>query len=257
MELTSKKLNVPRVRGLPSSRRGAVALAVGCALAAGIILLIALSQYRQSVSAANKDVSVLVSTGSIQKGTSGDLIAAQRLYKPTPILAKNLSTGALTNAAALSGEVAVQNILPGQQLTAADFAVSTSGVVGQLEPGQRALSVALDSEHGLVGEVEPGDHVDLYGAFSGGGGSGTSGGTVVKLLIPNALVLKVPGSSSGVGGGGQAGTVVLAVNNSQVGTLAFAAEDGKVWLALRPGGASNPSQTLTTYNSVVFGTGGR
>jgi Flp pilus assembly protein CpaB len=234
-----------------------VALAVGCALAAGIILLIALSQYRQSVSAANKDVSVLVSTGSIQKGTSGDLIAAQRLYKPTPILAKNLSTGALTNAAALSGEVAVQNILPGQQLTAADFAVSTSGVVGQLEPGQRALSVALDSEHGLVGEVEPGDHVDLYGAFSGGGGSGTSGGTVVKLLIPNALVLKVPGSSSGVGGGGQAGTVVLAVNNSQVGTLAFAAEDGKVWLALRPGGASNPSQTLTTYNSVVFGTGGR
>jgi Flp pilus assembly protein CpaB len=234
-----------------------VALAVGCALAAGIILLIALSQYRQSVSAANKDVSVLVSTGSIQKGTSGDLIAAQRLYKPTPILAKNLSTGALTNAAALSGEVAVQNILPGQQLTAADFAVSTSGVVGQLEPGQRALSVALDSEHGLVGEVEPGDHVDVYGAFSGGGGSGTSGGTVVKLLIPNALVLKVPGSSSGVGGGGQAGTVVLAVNNSQVGTLAFAAEDGKVWLALRPGGASNPSQTLTTYNSVVFGTGGR
>ena len=35
MELTSKKLNVPRVRGLPSSRRGAVALAVGCAVAAG------------------------------------------------------------------------------------------------------------------------------------------------------------------------------------------------------------------------------
>lgn len=256
MELTSKKFNVPRVRGLPSSRRGAVALAVGCALTAGIILLIALSQYKQSVSAANRDVSVLVSTGSIQKGTSGDLIAAQKLYKPTSILAKDLSTGALTNAAALQGEVAIQNILPGQQLTAADFALSTSGVVGQLAPGQRALSVALDAEHGLVGEVQPGDHVDVYGAFSGAGGSGTSGGTVVKLLIPNALVLKAPGASSGVGGG-QNGTVVLAVNNSQVGTLAFAAEDGKVWLALRPGGASNPGQTLTTYNSVVFGTGGR
>jgi Flp pilus assembly protein CpaB len=256
VELT-KKFNVPRVRGLPSSRRGAVALAVGSALAAGIILLIALSHYRQSVSAANKQVSVLVSTGSIQKGTAGDLIAAQRLYKPTPVLAKNLSTGALTNAAALRGEVAVQNILPGQQLTAADFAVSTSGVVGQLSPGQRALSVALDPEHGLVGELAPGDHVDVYGAFSGGSGAGTSSGTVVKLLIPAALVLKTPGSSSSVGGGGQTGTVVLAVNDSQVGTLAFAAEDGKIWLALRPGGASNPSQTLTTYNSVVFGTGGK
>jgi pilus assembly protein CpaB len=256
VELTSKKFNVPRVRGLPSSRRGAVALAVGCALTAGIILLIALSQYRQSVSAANKDVSVLVSTGSIQKGTSGDLIAAQRLYKPTSILAKDLSTGALTNAAALQGEVALQNILPGQQLTAADFAPSTSGVVGQLTPGQRALSVAVDAQHGLVGEVEPGDHVDVYGAFNGSGGSSSSSGTLVKLLIPNALVLKTPDGSSGVGGG-QSGTVVLAVSNSQVGTLAFAAEDGKVWLALRPGGASNPRQSLTTYNSVVFGTGGR
>jgi Flp pilus assembly protein CpaB len=233
-----------------------VALAVGCALTAGIILLVALSQYRQSVSAANKDVSVLVSTGSIQKGTSGDLIAAERLYKPTSVLAKNLSTGALTNAAALHGEVAVQNILPGQQLTAADFAASTSGVVGQLTPGQRALSVALDSEHGLVGDVQPGDHVDVYGAFGGSGSSGASG-IVVKLLIPNALVLKTPSTGSSVGGSTQSGTVVLAVNNSQVGTLAFAAENGKVWLALRPGRASNPSQALTTYNSVVFGTGGR
>ncbi len=152
--------------------------------------------------------------------------------------------------------MASQNILPGQQLTAADFAASTSGVVGQLAPGQRALSVSLDPEHGLVGEVQSGDHVDVYGAFGGGTGSSTSGGTVVKLLIPNALVLKAPTVSSAVGGS-QAGTVVLAVNNSQVGTLAFTAEDGKVWLALRPGGASNPSQTLTTYNSVVFGTGGK
>lgn len=256
MELTSKKLNVPRVRGLPSSRRGAVALAVGCALAAGIILLIALSQYKQSVSAANKQATVLVATGTIQKGTSGDLIAQQRLYKPTPVLVKNLSTGAVTNAAVLQGQVAVQDILPGQQLTAADFAVSTSGVVGQLEPSQRALAVALDPEHGLVGDVEPGDHVDVYGAFGGTSGSTGSGGTIVKLLIPNALVLKTPSSSAGVGSTNN-GTVTLAVSEKQVGTLAFAAESAKVWLALRPGGASNPSQALTTYNSVVFGTGGK
>lgn len=258
MELTGKKFNVPRLRGLPASRRGAVALAVGCALAAAVILLIALSQYKQSVSTANRQATVLVATGTIQKGTTGDLIGQQRLYKPTPVLVKNLALGALTNAAALQGEVALHNILPGQQLTAADFAVSTSGVVGQLAPGQRALSIALDPEHGLVGEVQPGDHVDVYADFSGSTGSGSGSGSVVKLLIPNALVLKTPTTSSGgLGGGSQSGTVVLAVNNSQVGTLAFAAENGKVWLALRPGGASTPSQGLTTYNSVVFGTGGR
>jgi pilus assembly protein CpaB len=256
VELTSKKFNVPRVRGLPASRRGAVALAVGCAFAAAVILLIALSQYKQSVSLANRQETVLVATGTIQKGTTGDLIAQQKLYKPTPVLVKNLAAGALTNAAALQGEVAVQSILPGQQLTTGDFAASTSGVVGQLAPGQRALSIALDAEHGLVGEVQPGDHVDVYGDF-GGNGSGSGGGAVVKLLIPNALVLKTPTVSSGVGGGGSSGTIVLAVNNDQVGTLAFAAENGKVWLALRPGAAKNPGPGLTTFNSVVFGTGGR
>ena len=255
MELTGKKLNVPRVRGLPSSRRGAVILAVGCALAAGIVLLVALSQYKQSVSTANKPETVLVATGTIQKGTSGSLIAQEQLYKPTPILVKNLAAGALTNAAALRGEVAAQDILPGQQLTASDFTANANGVVGQLAPGQRALSVQLDPEHGLVGELSAGDHVDVYGDFTGAGGSSSSGNSaVVKLLIPNALVLKTPSATAGVGGG-QQGTVVLAVNNSQVGPLAYAAENGKVWLALRPGDATAPSQGLTTFNSVVFGGG--
>lgn len=252
MELTNKKFNVPRVRGLPASRRGAVALAVGCALAAGIILLIALSQYKQSVSVANRQETVLVATGTIQKGTAGDLIAQERQYKPTQILAKDVSVGALTNAAALHGEVAIQDILAGQQFTAADFALSTGSVVGQLAPGERGVSLNLDAEHGLSGVVQPGDHVDVYGAFTNG-----SGPPVVKLLYTNALVLKTPSASSGIGSSGNSGTVVLAVNDKQVGPTTFAAETGKVWLALRPGQAVTAPQGLTTYNSVVFGTGGR
>lgn len=261
MELTPKKFNVPRVRGLPASRRGAVALAVGCAFAAAVVLLIALSQYKQSVSAADRQETVLVATGTIQKGTSANVIAEQQLYKPTPVLVKNLAAGAITNAAALQGDVAVQNILPGQQLTAADFVASTAGVVGQLTPGQRALSIAVDAQHGLVGELQPGDHVDVYGAFNAAGTANNPSGSntpVVRLLIPNALVLKTPTTSSGVtGGGSNGGTVVLAVNDNQVGTLAFAGENGHVWLALRPGGAKNPSTGLTTLNSEIFGTGGK
>lgn len=262
MELTSKKLKVPRVKGLPASRRGAIALALACAVAAAVILLVALSQYKQSVSTANKDETVLVATSTIQKGTSADVIAQEQLYRPTPILVKNLAPGAIVNAAALHGEVAVQNILPGQQLTAADFVPAASGVVGQLEPGQRAVSLQLDQQHGLVGDVEPGDHVDVYGDYNttqgGNGATPTSASaTVVKLLIPNALVLKVPAASSGIGGGGTSGTVVLAVSDNQVAPLDFTAENGKVWLALRPGDATGSPAGLTTMNTIVFGTGGK
>lgn len=258
MEFTSKKFNIPRVHGLPSSRRGAVLLAVACALAAGVIVLVALSHYRQSVSLANKQETVLVATGTIQKGTSGNLIAQERLYKPTPVLSKDVVAGAITNAAALQGEVAVQQILPGEQLTAADFNVSTGSLVGQLTRTERAVSVSLDAEHGLVGEVQPGDRVDVYANFGGSGSPSGSAGSeaVVKLLIPNALVLKTPAPSSGVGGG-MTGTVVLAVSDNQVGPLAYAAENGKVWLALRPGGAASAAPGLTTFNSVVFGAGGK
>jgi pilus assembly protein CpaB len=252
VELTSKKFKVPRVKGLPASRRGAIGLALVCAVAAAVILLVALSQYKKSVSLADKEDTVLVATGTIQKGTSAGVIAQEQLYKPTPILVKNLASGAIVNAAALQGEVAVTDILPGQQLTQADFAPAARGVVGQLTPGQRAVSLALDPEHGLVGEVEPGDHVDVYGDFGGSANSGSNSASVVKLLIPNALVLKVPAGSTGLGGG-STGTVVLAVSASQVGTLTYAGENGKVWLALRPGDATGSGQGLTTYNSVVFG----
>lgn len=253
MELTGKKFKVPRVKGLPASRRGAIALAVTCAVAAAVILLVALNQYKKSVSLANREDTVLVATGTIQKGTSADVIAQEQLYKPEPILGANLASGAIVNAAALHGEVAVQDILPGQQLTASDFVPAASGVVGQLTPGQRAVSLALDAEHGLVGELEPGDHVDVYGEFGGGSTTGSTGAALVKLLIPNALVIKVPSTNSGIGSSGTSGTVVLAVSDGQVGTLAYAADNGKVWLALRPGDATGSAQGLTTYNSVVFG----
>jgi pilus assembly protein CpaB len=258
VELSGKKFNIPRVSGLPSSRRGAVLLAVACAVAAGVIVLVALSNYRQSVSLANKQETVLVATGTIQKGTSGDLIAQEQLYKPTPVLSKDIASGAITNAAALQGEVALQQILPGQQLTAADFAAANGSLVGQLSRSQRAISLALDAQHGLVGELQPGDSVDVYGDFSGSGsGSGSGGsGAVVKLLVPDALVLKTP-AQSGALTGGVTGTVVLAVSDNQVGALAYAAENGKVWLALRPGAAASSSSGLTTFNSVLFGTGGK
>jgi pilus assembly protein CpaB len=252
VELTSKKLKVPRVKGLPASRRGAIALALACAVAATVILLVALSQYKQSVSVANKDETVLVATSTIQKGTSADVIGREQLYRPTPILVKNLAVGAVTNAAALQGQVAVQDILPGQQLTAGDFAPSANSVVGELTPGQRAVGLTVDAQHGLAGVIEPGDHVDVYGSYAP-----QNGPPVVKLLYTNALVIKVPAAASGLGGGNGAGTVVVAVNDKQVGATDFTADNGKVWLALRPGQATTVPQGLTTFDSILVGSGGK
>ena len=71
---------------------------------------------------------VLVATAAIQKGTPATVIVGRALFRPTPVLERHVSAGAITDTAALEGKYALRDILPGQQLTLADFA-STGGVV--------------------------------------------------------------------------------------------------------------------------------
>jgi hypothetical protein len=50
--------------------------------------------------------------------------------------------------------------------------------------------------------------------------------------------------------------VLLAVNDLQAGKLAFTAENGKVWLVLRPGNAAATPPTFQDLGSVLLGTPG-
>jgi Flp pilus assembly protein CpaB len=58
-----------------------------------------------------------------------------------------------------------------------------------------------------------------------------------------------------LGGGGNANStaqVTLRVDDSEAAELAFAADNGKVWLALRPGNASAPpAPALTDVQSFL------
>ena len=195
MPMTRKKIAGPGFRGLLSTRQGALALAVLCALAATVILVFALGSYRKSVNTTVKQDTVLVATSLIPKGSSGDVIAAQQRFKATPVLAAQVSAGALSDSSFVRGKVAVSDILPGQQLTAADFtATAVSGFVAKLAPSQRAISISVDPSHGLGGVVQAGDHVDVYGSYSN---SPTDQRPLIALVAADALVLAVPGAAAG------------------------------------------------------------
>lgn len=274
MEFTRKRPTVPRLRGLPATRHGALALALVCAVGAAVILLMAIGHYRSSVSTAGKQESVLVAGGTIQKGTSGEVIASEKLFKTMPVLTKSVAAGAVTDTTALQGKVATQDILPGQQLTAGDFAVR-SGYGSELAPDQRAMSIPLDSSHGLSAVVQAGDHVDVYagltadvnGSQSSTGGAGVTSGSAttsvgMRLLMADVPVLAVNlnvGSGMGSSGVSQQSDVVLKVAASQAGALAFASDNGKVWLVLRGANAVTSKTTkgvLYTVNSVLHGDNG-
>lgn len=269
METTTRKRpTVPRLSGLPSTRSGALALALVCALAAAGVIIYAVGQYRKSVNASARQTTVLVAGSLIQKWTSGQVIGAQQLVKATPVVAGHLQVGAITDVTQLQGRVALQNILPGQQLNASQFG-PTGGYATQLAPDERAISVPIDASHGLAGVLQAGDHVDMYagdqGSASGtvsspssaNGASATVTATAsagLRLLLTNVYVMAINLNSSGGGVGGSAGSVtssadvLLKVKAADAGAVAYASDTQKIWLVLRGANAITPK----TQNGVPF-----
>ncbi len=189
---------------------------------------------------------VFVSSGYIPKGTPVSVIASAQLLSRTTVPSSHVIVGAITDPSVIRGEVASSNIYPGQQLTTADFTAGNVTVASLLSGNQRAIAIPVDSAHGLVGTVQTGDHVDVLVD-----GSSAAGGKGVVTLDQNILVLAAPGASSGgnglTGGGGGAGNgnIILRVTNAQAPALAYAADNQKVWITLRPAldiGSLTPSQ---------------
>jgi Flp pilus assembly protein CpaB len=184
------------------------------------------------------------------------------MFRPERVAGKLASAGAVADASAIRGKVAIRDIQPGQQLTLSDFA-ARGGLVSQLAPNQRAMSIPLDTSHGLNGVLQAGDRVDVYAGISASLDRGTTGGTgagaALRLLIANVPVLEVnqnAGGSLGSTGVNTEADVVLKVNASDAGALAFAADNGKVWLVLRGANAVEPTtqkQAVYTINSLLLG----
>jgi Flp pilus assembly protein CpaB len=253
MELTQRQPAGSDWRRWLSTRQGIVVVAVVSALLAAGIIAYALSQYRHSLNSGSEREDVLVATRLIEKGTAGDAIGVGQFFKPTSIVAKQATTGAFIDAAQLHGKIAIADIYPGQQLTASDFSPAGGELVSKLAASQRAISVPLEGAHGLIGHVQVGDHVDVYASFSLPGGAGS----VLRLLAPNVEVLNAgqqgAGASLGNNQANAVNNVILEVNTRQAAKVAFAVDNGKVWLTLRPGNGISPDQQPVNLTSILAG----
>jgi Flp pilus assembly protein CpaB len=235
------------VENLLGSRRGTMLIGAGAALLAAILLIVYLNRYRSSLKASDATTSVLVAKKLIPKGAQGNIIATDRLYQVASLPTKDLRPGALTDPAALRGLVASQDIYANQQLTTADFAAVTPGSIqSYLSGSDRAISIPFDASHGMTTQLTPGDHVDVYAALEQSGPGGTQ--PVLKLLMQNALVLRTPATGSG------GAFVVLRANARQAAVLAFASDQGKLWLTLRPATNAKPAPPeLVTIQRLLLG----
>jgi pilus assembly protein CpaB len=245
-----------------STRGGTIAVSALAAAIAGAVLLMYLHRYRETVGASSKPAPVLVAKEVIEKGTPGGVVGAQELFQVTTTPRSELKEGAITDPSLLRGKVAAADIYPGEQLTVADFTAAGADVLGnQLSAEQRAISVPIDGAHGMIGNVTVGDHVDVFAGFNvkrlradGTPDPDAEERPVLRLLVEDVVVVAAPEAAAGVGGAAQNTNVTLRVSDEDAARVAFAADNGKVWIVLRPrSGAEATQPDLVTIETVLFG----
>ena len=242
---------------LVSTRRGTLIAALLIALLAGASIMLYLNSYRDSLEAQGALVTVLVAKDTIPKGTAGSVVAAKDLYTVTTIRESQLLEGAMSDPATLRDKVATREIFEGAQLTAVDFGAAGDSLAAQLTDRQRVVSVPFDSAHGLIDGIEPGNRVDVYAGFNviplGADGRPIDGGQarpVLRLILSDLPVLAVGEKAKGSG----TTNVSLGVDDVDAAQLAFASDNGKLWLALRPSAGAKASRPgIVTVETMLLG----
>ena len=256
------KRRTPRrdARKVLSTRGGTTAVAVVSALLAAGVLLIFLSQYRESVGVADDVSTVLVAKNLIEEGSPGDVVAEDSLFQTTTVRKDDLKDGAISDPSSLKGKIATTDVFPGEQLVAKEFVPATPGILNRLRGFDRAIAVPLDEAHGMIGNIKGGDHVDVLAGIGLQQGGAENRRATLRVIVHDALVLKAPDKPKAGAGGGPGSTkpVILRVSDRKASEIAFAADIGKVWIVARPKVGAKESRVPTVdIQSLAVGVGAK
>lgn len=212
-----------KVSGRVSSRGWAIALGLGAIVLATILLIVYLDRYRARVGGASAPTPVLIAKQTIPAGTPGTIVANQGMYVPTTLPKQEVEAEAIADPQFLIGRAAAVEILRGEQLTALDFAASTTTTVdSQITGVQRALSVSIDAIHGSLSQVKAGDEVDIYIRTPREGTQDAQ----IELFRPAVKILAVPGP--------EGGNLVLLTTTVDAPKFAYVADHTPMWWVIRP-----------------------
>lgn len=139
---------------------------------------------------------------------------------------------AFVDSKEIIGKTIKSEILPGEQVLRDKVAQgkgSSEGLSYIIEPGKRAVTIAVNEVSGVAGQILPGDRVDVMGTFD-------NQGILTTLIIQNVPVLSVDQTTDTSGQGEKktsARTLTLSVNPDQMQPLVLCSEKTTLRLALR------------------------
>lgn len=144
-----------------------------------------------------------------------------------------VNRAAVGNAGEVVGKIARADIYPGEQIIKNKIAGANDpaeGLAMLVEPGRRAMTVAVNDVTGVAGMLRPGDHVDVLGTVAVGKD------TITSMLVQNIKILavnKATGDSAADSKQPQTGTITLSLAPAEAQQLTLAAEKGSIRVMLR------------------------
>jgi Flp pilus assembly protein CpaB len=229
-----------------------LALPLGLAAAAAILIGIYVISYRNSVTHGAGLVKVMVATRDIPAGTDGSTIAGGGYLKSQMVPRRAVVPGSLTSAAPLTSKVTSAEIYQGEQLTLRQFVpIAQGGIFAKFSGNQRVVVVPGDPNQMLAGIVEEGDHVDVVTTAKYNYGDLVR--ATSRVVLRNLLVLKAPDASAQPSvGGAPSTTTTLVMTDRQAQTMAWAMKQGTWFFMLRPTNKPlNSSPTVETLFSIL------
>jgi Flp pilus assembly protein CpaB len=243
---------------LISTKRGTFLISAFAAVLAGVLILVYVDRYRSSVKTEGAPVTVLIARQDIPKGTSGSVIAQKGLFTATTIRESQLLDGAFSDPSTLRSRVTTREIFANAQLTASDFAAGETSLASTLTDRQRVIDIPVT--RGLAAGIEAGDHVDIYAGFNvapiGPDGNPVHGGqsrSIMRRIMGNIQIVQLNSSSGNALSSGST-NVAVKVTDEQAAKLAFAVDNGRLWLVLRPStGAKASPPSVVTVETLLLG----
>jgi len=216
-------------------------------LGGGLVLLVARSgsasprAHGTAVSAGPP--TVVVATRDLTAGTSGDDVVREKLVTTKAVASNQVSAGAITSLAQLSGTVFSKDVSQNAQIVGTDLsAVTPQASVPSLAvpAGDQAVTVNLPAAPGLAGVASPGDIVNVYANVT------KAGTACTQLVASNVPVLDVfprgdahkagtLGTLNGTIGASQV-SFLLAVSPATAQSIVFFAANETLYLTLVPQG---------------------
>jgi Flp pilus assembly protein CpaB len=211
-----------------------IIIAAALALAAAMLALFYVANYKQHVQHSEKTVPVFVAKGDIPVGTSGADVLKHHMLATSNVAQRTVVPGAISNADQVQNLVTTAPIYAGEQVTLRRFANHAElGPRAQLHGPLRAIALEGDSAQVLAGTLKSGDHVDMVATWRY---CSDSTCIVSRDVARNLLVLQAPDTGGAKLSTTETVSVMLAASDQrEVQKVWWAAKNSIGWsLQLRP-----------------------